>query len=205
MPTISTKVEAARGCGYRKAGGIYMVSDGIGVPCCSLPFELTVCPCCHAGIKQSRGFTWISSKIFGDILCKDFSRGCPLSFLTAIGVEERVGLMWVGEKYYPTSDHFSKEANFVGVSKRIAALPKDFKVGETWVMLAYPKAISKINDKGEITFAKGIFRAFKPERIEYVVKDDDSDEKLDKLEKRGFTLVKVIRDIDAQLKLESVE
>ena len=52
-------IEQKRGCGYRKVGGLYMVGGGIGVPCDRLPYELTVCPCCSQGVKQSRGWTWI--------------------------------------------------------------------------------------------------------------------------------------------------
>lgn len=52
-------VETKRGCGYRKVGGLYLVGSGIGSPCDRLPFELTVCPCCSQGVKQSRGWTWI--------------------------------------------------------------------------------------------------------------------------------------------------
>jgi hypothetical protein len=116
----------------------------------------------------------------------------------------RVGLLWVGEKYYPTAQEFTREANFMGTSKRISAIPKDIEVGKTWVYLAHRKAISKITEKGEIEFAPGIFRAFRPERIEYVVKGTETEEELEKLEKRGLTLIKVIRDIDAQLKIEEV-
>ncbi len=56
---IPLTFEAARGCGYRKAGGKYLVSGGEMLPCGRLPLELTVCPCCSQGIKQSRGWTWI--------------------------------------------------------------------------------------------------------------------------------------------------
>lgn len=60
--TIST--EQARGCGYRKPAkdgvGIYLVGDGLGAPCGLLPVPLGVCPCCGGGIKQTRGWTWIT-------------------------------------------------------------------------------------------------------------------------------------------------
>ena len=52
-------VEAKRGCGYRKVGGLYLVSDGLGIPCDRLPITLEVCPCCGAGIKPARGWTWV--------------------------------------------------------------------------------------------------------------------------------------------------
>lgn len=46
MATVRTSVEGARGCGYRKAGGIYLVSGGIPRPCGKLPIPLTTCPTC---------------------------------------------------------------------------------------------------------------------------------------------------------------
>lgn len=33
-------VEARRGCGYRKAGGLYLVASGMGSPCHRLPIPL---------------------------------------------------------------------------------------------------------------------------------------------------------------------
>lgn len=58
-------IEARRGCGYRKVGGIYLVGGGIGVPCDRLPYPLTVCPCCSQGVKQGRGWTWVTvGKLF---------------------------------------------------------------------------------------------------------------------------------------------
>jgi hypothetical protein len=55
-------IEAKRGCGYRKVGGTYLVSGGLGMPCCKMPILLKTCPCCGHGVKQSRGWTWIDPK-----------------------------------------------------------------------------------------------------------------------------------------------
>jgi len=51
--------EEKRGCGYRKVGAMYLCGMGIPVECDRLPYELTVCRVCGAGVKQSRGFTWL--------------------------------------------------------------------------------------------------------------------------------------------------
>src|SRR5260370_22228167 len=51
-------VEAKRGCGYRKAGGLYLVGGGIGLPCDRLPYEIHECPCCHMSVlgeKPAKG------------------------------------------------------------------------------------------------------------------------------------------------------
>jgi hypothetical protein len=37
---------------------------------------------------------------------------------------------------------------------------------------------------------------FKPARIEYIITGKETDEELDAMEKRGFTLIDVIRDED---------
>ena len=50
MATVHTSVESARGCGYRKGGGIYLVSGGLSEPCPKLPIELHSCPTCSLDI-----------------------------------------------------------------------------------------------------------------------------------------------------------
>ena len=57
----------------------------------------------------------------------------------------RVGLIWVGEKFYPTPQDFCAEAEKMGISRRIPAVPNDFVLGETWVWLAHRKAIEAID------------------------------------------------------------
>lgn len=200
MATIYTRIEAARGCGYRKPGGMYLVSDGIGKPCCRLPFPLTVCPCCGQGIKQTRGFMWVTAAIF------DGDRDCENCILARPRGE--FALMWVGEKFYKTSAAFSREAIARGVSKRIATIPHKLKIGTTWVLLAHPRAIAKIVDGGEhartgggVEYTPGIFQAFKPTRVEYIITGDESSDELADLERRGLTLIKLVRDIDVELKL----
>lgn len=191
---IIQKKEKVRGCGYRKPGGMYLVSDGIGSPCCKLPLELTVCPCCNAGIKQARGFTWVSTSLFAGPCTGAKPLLCPMSIQ-----DTKVGLMWVGEKFYPTPEDFTNEAAEMGVSKRIAQIPNDFVVGKTWIYLAHPKAVvktelKKVGRKQMVrrTLVPGIFKAFKPSRIEYIVTGKESAAQIKKLEKRGFTCIQVI-------------
>jgi hypothetical protein len=209
MPDIITKIEGRRGCGYRQPGGLYLVADGRGQHCDKLPIELTVCPCCGEGIKFSRGFTWITGALFASAECSnaeqirtDLCFECPFSDIHERG---RYGLMWVGEKFYSAAE-FTLEAARQGISKRIAQIPRDFKIGETWIVLAHIKAIRRdapvMVDGNAIGSAPhwfpGIFHAFRPQRIEYVVTGKETDEQLNAYVKRGFTLVRVIRDIDTQ-------
>ena len=199
--------EKKRKCGYRRVGGLYLVDDGGGMPCDRLPFELTVCPTCSCGIKQSRGWTWVdvAGLVGGDHtpynLCSCIG-DCPLcSNTVAMG---RAGLLWIGEQFYPTVDDFLAEAREMGISRRIKAVPREFKMGETWVLLAHPKTgrrLEAIYSGEEITgyeetWSPGIFRVFKPKRIELIITEAQSNdaEFMESVSKRGLTPVVVATD-----------
>lgn len=189
-----THIEGKRGCGYRKPGGLYLVSDGLSAPCGKLPIPLEVCPCCCGGIKPTRGWTWVNgTQLAADKACLAAGTTncalCPMS--KPMG---RVGLLWVGEAYYKSTQSFVDEAHRQGVSRRISGVPRDFKLGETWVWLAHRKCIE--NPDGSWT--AGVFRAFKPRAIEYVVRGDETDDELESLCKRGITPVRVVRDETAE-------
>jgi len=205
-------VEAKRGCGYRKAGGLYMVGGGIGIPCDRLPFELTVCPCCSQGIKPARGFTWVdvaklfqgahlfdSKHLFNEtatgpkqVLCAcGTTNFCPLCVKPE--VMGRAGLLWIGEKFYKTPDLFIREGQSMtvtpegtpvpmGFSRRIKAVPQGFKIGETWVLLAHARAVP-----GNGEDKPGIFYVWLPQRLEKIMLESQrgSDE-VAALEKRGI-------------------
>ena len=65
---------------------------------------------------------------------------CPLA---DVNLPERAGLLWIGEQFYPTPHDFMAEAAKMGVSRRIPAVPKDFRVGEDSVLLAHRRTILK--------------------------------------------------------------
>lgn len=235
--TINTITnEAKRGCGYRKEGGLYLMSGGPEADCGKLPLALDRCPCCGAGIKFARGWTWVNGKLlFADRKCsiagsmpQVLGEGCCGCVLG--NPPEKMGLVWVGEKFYPTPADFLKEGMAQGVSRRVNTIPHDFKLGETWILFAHMKAVTKTcpdcNGKGanadhdamllgpggvtvEVPCKKcegtgevkgpAIFGCFHPTRIEYIVKADDDEEKLAGLEKRGITLVKLVRTDNAGL------
>jgi hypothetical protein len=116
---------------------------------------------------------------------------CPI----ADAMIQKAGLIWIGEKFYPTPLSFAREARDMGLSRRITAIPRDFKLGETWVCLAHRKTIPVLpvpTEGGEVQFKPGIFHVFQPSRIEYCVKEGDTEEKLEAKEKRGITLVRVV-------------
>jgi hypothetical protein len=193
-------VEAKRGCGYRKVGGIYLVSDGSGIGCCRMPIPLHVCPTCNQGIKQTRGWQWIDPLpwLKGDcVTLNQIERTlCPLVDPKRLG--ERVGLLWIGAKFYPTPGAFADEANMLGVSRRIKVVPRGFKVGVTWVFVAHPKVLHVDNaETGEMEWLPGIFRVIRPTRIEKIITQTMSENPdiMADLEDRGITPV-IVPDND---------
>jgi len=110
----------------------------------------------------------------------------------------KVAVMWVGSKYYPTPADFMKEVDEQGVSKRLPVhkIPEELELGSTWVMLGHPKAIKCQTCNGEGSYDKGeadvpdtcfncdgkgylpgLFYAFQPTRLEVLLKDEDLVEK----------------------------
>jgi hypothetical protein len=213
-------VEARRGCGYRKIGGIYLVSEGGGMGCDRLPISLTVCPVCSHGFKQSRGFTWVDvAGLVGGVHkeCMDNDLDdfpCPLCMETEkMG---KAGMLWIGEQFYPTPESFDREGATMGFSRRIHAVPRNFKVGETWILLAHPNGHnipcetcehSGLVLEDELAslcpdckgagrkVAAAIFKVWRPSRIEKILAESKrgTDEVKD-LEEKGITVVFVPDD-----------
>jgi hypothetical protein len=176
--------EARRGCGFRKVGGIYLVGGAISEPCDRLPFPLDVCPVCGHGVKLGRGMTSVNPlKLFGKHHnCVDKNRPCIVCDPT----EVTAYIMRVGEKFYPTPEHFLEEGRALGISKRISQIPLKFKLGKTVVYLAHINAyVVKEFPTIQQTFIQeevaprmlevekqkrvmGIFSAFIPQRIEKI-------------------------------------
>ena len=182
--------EPARKCGFRKPGGIYLVSEGTMVPCGGLPVPVHTCPTCGGGIKFARGFTWFSPKTLfqREEACNfNFSQctTCPVGF----SAPEKAGLLWVGEKFYKTPQEWMGEAREQGVSRRIAMIPRELEIGKTWIFVAHNKGIPDSDGKMQ----PGIFHAFKPSRLEYILKGDESEGDIKKLERRGLTLIQLTR------------
>lgn len=206
-PSIVVKAESVRGCGWRKVGGLYLVSDKMSVACGRLPIELSVCPCCGEGIRPARGWTWVDAdKLLSQV---DPEEECPTEELCEVcpinaaltGTMGRSGLIWVGKKFYPSTHDFMKEAVNMGISRRITAVPNDFVVGETYVLLAHRHAILKNKpEMGEPPrWAPGIFGVFRPTAVEIIVDGSEADEEIDSLVKRGLTPVFIEKKQDTQI------
>ncbi len=186
--------EAKRGCGYRKVGGIYLVAGGLWRACDRLPFPVEHCPACGLGVKFPRSPAEINPlKLFGNhTYCTESDSDRELCRVCTPH-DEVAYLLGVGEQSYKTPAAFMAEALELGVSKRIPAIPKKLKVGETWVYLCHRKAMFDQDDKPQLA----IFAAFVPQRIEMPVWESElTDEKREDLAKRGITPVP-IKDGDA--------
>lgn len=208
-PEIQIRRERKRGCGWRKTGGMYMVSGAESQHCEGLPVRLDVCPTCGEGIKPSRGWTWVDGRklMVNKRACDtNLCDLCPLG-IGNLDNEEfgKVGLLWVGVKFYPSPHHFEQEAEALGISRRIAAVPNDFVLGETWVMLAHRNAIVDYHQQnGAIPeFVPGVFTFFKPSAVEVVVDGTESDEEIERYLERGLTpvLVEKVEETNGRLEL----
>ncbi len=204
-------MEQRRACGWRKIGGIYLVGGGPAVECDFLPYELTTCQHCGAGIKPSRGFTWFRRSFFPDVSCGRTCEGragtparrafaCPLD----VAPDTLFGLLWIGERFYPTPQDFMREAGEQGISRRIAQIPKNLVIGDTWIFLAHRRAvlIDPPTPRGDDTpdtigggsyrIAPAIFSMFRPTAIEKILtREMATDAELQTCERRGITPVVV--------------
>ena len=184
--------EARRGCGYRKVGGLYLAADQTtGLHCCKIPFDLTVCPTCHAGIHPSRGWTWIDPRPFLDGPCKAARSElhCPLKSVAG-NVGTKAGLLWIGAEHYPTPADFQIEVARMGLSRRIKAVPRGFEIGD-WVLFAHRRGRKDWVDPTNYKWVAQVFLAVQPSRIEKIVTDIEAKDldAMATLEKRGITPV----------------
>lgn len=214
-------VEAERGCGYRKVGGLYLCGEGLSsIVCDRLPYELKVCPTCGEGVKFSRGFQWLNwleyagkhGDKFDHAALSEFNLcscrlTCPVCHPEMVvplastpGQPDRksYGLLWVGEEFY-TPASFINEAVHMGVSRRIPAIPKNLKLDLTWVLLAHIRACGE-RPLEEPPFSMkpvaGVFYAFMPQRVELLVWESEATpERLTELFEKNITPV-IIPDGD---------
>lgn len=190
-------LEQKRGCGHRVIGGLYIVGSGLAVPCDRLPYNLEICPVCGSGIKFIRGIQMIEWYRYAGIhtegcVCK---QTCPVCNPQE---DTKYALMWVGAKYY-TPESFMAEARNQGVCKRIATVPRDIKIGGTWILLLHKKAGVRMEKDESIQQnmddilkpvpCPAVFYAFKPTRFEQIITKKQARNKkfVERLRKRGIT------------------
>lgn len=186
------------------------MGSGSGMPCDRLPIPLTICPCCSHGIKPTRGWTWIDVNLLVNGVHRNCADEFPCPLCMATPEMGKAGLLWIGEKFYATPGEFVRESDELGISRRIAAIPRNLKLGETWVLLAHPRGIPCRQCSGGGVYqaapceeCKGtgslaaIFRVFRPHAIEKIVTETQAADSaaMDELRKRGITPI-VVPDND---------
>ena len=194
--------EGARGCGFRQAGGLYMIGGGDTRPCGRFPLELEKCATCGGGVRQKRGWTWIEPAKLWPLTQEQIVSGaachtgecyrCPVGG----AVPERAGLIWIGKQHYPTPMHFLAEGKELGFSRRIEAVPKGFVPHETWVFLAHPAAIVAACIDEETGGASteeipGAFAVWRPAGLQKVVTRETPQEEVDEIREKGIEPVVV--------------
>jgi len=200
-------VEKARGCGYRKVGGLYLMTEGEGFSCERMPIPIEPCECCGlVPVKRARGWQWITwewlDKVAKPCTCEGITKHfavCALCNGQLIG--EQLGVIWIGPKFYETPQDWFDEAKEMGISRRISSIPRGFKIGETWVAAAHAKAIEYVEEvEGDLEsletkFKPGIVQLFRPSKIELIVTPSMKKEDwVKKAVKKGVTLVEVPED-----------
>jgi len=166
-------------------------------------------------MKPARGWTWLDGDevLRASPECPDRGKknceACAIHNYIRHGVG-MCGLIWIGETHYPTIQHFNREAEKMGISRRSSAIPKGFVVGEHIVMLAHKKAIINEGEVPayvgvELEYSAGIFRIFKPTHLEIVVSGEESDDIIEGYVKRGLVPVKIERIEDKQEKMLDAE
>jgi len=189
-------IEQVRQCGFRKVGGLYLCGGGFGMECDRLPYELKVCPVCGSGVKFSRGFTWLEwNEYAGNHTNCKCPETCPVCWPDTH--PQPYGLLWVGESFY-TPEAFIQEAMQMGISRRIAAIPKGLKLGETWILFAHISACGtrKNEENSMMEGIPGVFYAFRPQTVEQLIWESEfNEDKIKELIKKGITPI-VIPDGD---------
>ena len=172
-------VEPQRKCGYRKVGGIYIVSSPLDEVCSDLPLEIPVCPCCGNTIEFFRGIRRINP----NKLWKTGGWKCTPH-------PDKAWFMWIGKHFYPTPADFIEEAQELGVSKRIPFVPDELQTGDV-VFLAHKKGIRRNNK-----FVPAVVAVFTIKHVERIISEKQSKKKsfVKKLRERGLTPIIVPDD-----------
>ena len=177
-----------RGCGTRKKGGTYLFCDLQNVaPCPSLPIKLPDrCPTCGEELEQFRGIKVVNPQKYFVVPQKVITK-CPGGTCLACYPPEIGAVMWVGKKYYSAAS-FTSEALRMGISKRIAKIPKGLKVSDP-IYFVHPEAFPP--EAGKVRGEPGIFLAARVSAYHRII--DETQEKdeafIKELEGLGITPV----------------
>lgn len=91
----------------------------------------------------------------------------------------------------PRPQDWTDEAASQGVSWRISQIPRGFEPGKTLVLVAHRKHRQELDGK---TWVPAVFHAFVAQRLEYVVRGDETESQLARLVQRGAEPVVMKRE-----------
>lgn len=215
--------EERRLCGYRKPSkdgiGIYLRGSSFNESCERLPWLLDVCPCCGQGYKFSRSFTWINPMSMFDPytepLCtmleaddphiRHRHEQCWMCNPELLG--SQAGLIWIGEKFYARPRDFMREAEIMGISRKLPAIPNGFVVGEHAIFLAHIRTFMSYDENGKVVYKPGVFAAFKPTSVDLVIDnpEDIPDRAIEIARRLGEDKVRICKVIPDKTDMESEE
>jgi len=177
--------ESARLSGYRQPGGFYLMAEGRSLIESMYPIRLSECECCGGVIKFSRGVTYVSEKYL-----KIRSPDNPI--FDAGNQQKRFPLLWIGSRYYSRPHKFESEAMQKGISIRIPPRSlKSFQPDQCWTLLAHQKTILDYPGGYAPAYYPGIFNAFIPSHIEYILTGGESQKELNSIVSKGVRIIKL--------------
>lgn len=154
-------VEAKRKCGFRQAGGTYIVGPQLSRPCGLFPIPMGPCPCCGHEIRFQQSPMRINPREALPPYYDEFNNpactlaegshddpallpscNCPLGPDGSVRRAPYACLLWIGRTYSPAE--IMAESRELGFSRRIPGqVPKWLIPGETWVIMAHLDAIEE--------------------------------------------------------------
>jgi len=191
-------IEPIRECGYRQINGMYLVTSPMFISCDRLPLRTPVCPYCGEYPRFTRSIAKINPLALFSFhqYSQPYECSCSMKGNECSICEpgDEAYLMWIGKDYSYKS--FKREALQQGISKRIARIPRDFKLGQHEIWLAIKNYLTDPNDKRYKYDA--VVMVFMPERIEYLMEKKDiysksEQDKIKKLTKQGVTIIFIDR------------
>lgn len=230
---ITDVYDRKRGCGFRRQGFYLRTDPANIGSCGKFPLKLEECSCCGLKVKLTRSLQKVNvQNLFKNAECNDITeacRGCLINrtgfgYLISIGHQhypsrddfKREAIeMGISKRIaFPLPRDFKVKQSVV-----LLGHPKVFtdlvpensieiehaEIDEDSPQKKLPMIVPQSITTGRMVVKDiaAVVMMFVPQRIEYVISDDESepDEYLEKLIEQGVTLVRVHRVEDKQLEI----
>jgi len=179
--------EPLRGCGYRKIGAYYIVTEPVSIRHCkNLPYPLF-----HQ--KHFRGIKRINPWKLINTTPKCETASCPVCYPPNENIHV---LMFAGESYY-TQNSIITEAIKLGISKRIRKPVDWIDLNRSILYLAYNRTAIQIDDEGSTLYMPAIITAQRIRRIEHLITSEQATkEYIEELISKGLTPVIIPKEYE---------